>query len=152
MYFDNMGKKDEWDRCERVLLILDSAICEFGNAKGMVIDENYHNWPDRTLRWHDDIERSISIGLDDEKRIDYRIWVCASEDRGTEMYWVHDYIKRGITAEDLELHINDYIKLAYKKVSAWSRDDLQYGGPIGGGTLGEALKQLFNDKIGKYFK
>jgi hypothetical protein len=53
------GTDEEWKRLEAPLRDVDNAIDAFAKRHRIAIGRNYHNWPERSLRWGSDPERLI---------------------------------------------------------------------------------------------
>lgn len=64
------GSKAEWEKLVAPLLQLDEGLTSFAAARGLRVDHNYHNMPNRMVRWtRNGIERVIQITLYGDEQI-----------------------------------------------------------------------------------
>jgi hypothetical protein len=118
--------KAEWERLERSLVELDATIGAFAKKYGLSCSANYHGWPERSLVWGTEVRRLIQIYLEGEARLTFRVWLCASEDRGRKRYWKQENLREGLTAEQLKTELLDLLEIGYQKVNSWPRSSLEY--------------------------
>jgi hypothetical protein len=120
------GTDEEWKRLEAPLREVDGAIDVFGTRHGIVIGRNYHNWPERSLRWGSDLERVIQIYLQDAQRLTWDLWVCVSQDRGRQRFWKRQFLRQDVSMSDISPVINSLLEEAFRIVSAWRAEDLEF--------------------------
>jgi hypothetical protein len=125
------GSAKEWERLEAPLRSLDDALTDYAKLHGLALSRNYHNWPERSLRWGTAIKRLIQIFLADEKRLTFNLWLCASEDRGSERYWKQRLLREAVPIEEIDGDLNLLLDSGRIEVDGWSSNELQLGGPIG---------------------
>ena len=120
------GSREGWDRITEPLLGLDPILAAFAEDRGLVLGKNTHNWPDRTFRWEDSLERLIQIYLADQSTLTWHLWICASEDRSDGWrYSKREHLAYGVTAQELELDLSRLLADAWKRVTAWKTADLE---------------------------
>lgn len=125
------GSRREWDRIEAPLLQLDSSLESFANEHGMSLGRNYHNWPERSLRWGIGINRLIQICLEDDDGTAWNVWLCASEDRPSGRYWRHYFLRRAVSIEAIRTDLKEgLLEEAHALVTAWSGDDLEFAAEL----------------------
>jgi hypothetical protein len=61
------GSRNEWEELEAPLKKLDATLDAYALAEGMTLSRNYHDWPERSLRWGRDAVRMMQPYLNDEK-------------------------------------------------------------------------------------
>src|SRR2546430_16910392 len=88
------GSEEEWNRLEAPFREIDPAVQAFARRHGLRLTTDYHDWPERSLRWGGDIERLIQIYLHDEQRLTWNLWLCASQDRGRERFWKTQFLRQ----------------------------------------------------------
>jgi len=125
-----MGSKAEWERIERPLVELDPAIGTFAKKHGLSCSANYHGWPERSLVWGAGVRRLIQIYLEDEARLTFRVWLCASQDRGLKRYWKRENLREGLDPEQLKAELLELLEMAYEKVNSWPQSSLEFATDI----------------------
>ena len=76
------GSKAEWEKLVAPLRELDAGLDSFAAARGLRVDHNYHNTPNRMVRWaRGGIERVIQITLYDDDQI-LLAWSAFSDEGG----------------------------------------------------------------------
>ena len=73
-----------WRRVEAPLIEVDDVINRFASVHGLLVTRNVKEWPERSMRWGIGIERLIQLYLEDEAALTFNLWLCASQDRGSE--------------------------------------------------------------------
>lgn len=64
------GSKADWEKLVAPLRELDEGLDSFAAARALTVEHNYHNLPNRMVRWsRDGIERVIQITLESEHKI-----------------------------------------------------------------------------------
>ena len=119
------GTKEEWRRLEAPLREIDAALELFAKRHNMALSRNYHSWPERSLCWGADPERLIQIYLEDEQRLTWNLWLCASEDRGGQRFWKQQSLRHDIQMADMRLAIGALLDESFLIVSAWRSEDLE---------------------------
>jgi hypothetical protein len=120
------GGPDEWRRLEGPLLTLDAKIEQFARTHGLSLSKNYHGWPERSLVLTDGyIRRLIQIYLESEKTLTLNIWLCVSEDRGSERFWKRKFLRRDAPAGEISTNIENLLQQALAMVCGWKDSDLE---------------------------
>lgn len=71
---------EHWNELESPLIELDNYLLGYCEVKNIIIDINYHDWPNRILRWaNGDIKRDLEVSLDAKMKT-YEIIGYASTD------------------------------------------------------------------------
>ncbi len=127
------GSSAEWSRIERPLVEVDPVIAEFARRHGLSCSANGHEWPERSLVWGDAIRRLIQIYLESEAALTYRVWLCASQDRGRKRFWKQENLRVGLSPEQLKAELPALLGQAYAKVDAWQESSLEFATEVAGG-------------------
>ena len=90
----------------------------------MAISRNYHNWPDRSLRWDSNPERLIQVYLEDEEQLTWNLWLCAGEDRGGQRFWKNQMLCRNVPMSEIRPVIEQLLDEALTIVGSWQAEDL----------------------------
>lgn len=90
------GTEEEWKRLEAPLREIDAALELFARRHNTALSRNYHNWPERSLRWGADPERLIQIYLENEQRLTWNLWLCASQDRDGQRFWRQQSLRHNV--------------------------------------------------------
>jgi hypothetical protein len=126
------GSEDEWERLEAPLKTLDGALAAYEESHGLFLSKNYHNWPERSLSWGAVTKRLIQIYLNDERHLTFNLWLCASEDRGSQRYWKKRFVKEAVPIREIEKNLNQLLDAARAEVESWTSDKLEIAGPVRG--------------------
>ncbi len=118
------GTDEEWKRLEGPLRDIDESIEAFAKRHGMAIGRNYHSWPERSLRWDSNPERLIQVYLEDEERLTWNLWLCASEDRGGQRFWKNQMLRRNVPMSEIRPVIGQLLDEALTIVGSWRAEDL----------------------------
>jgi len=121
------GTDEAWSRLEAPLLRLDSPLEAFAREHGLSLGRNYHNWPERSLKWGAPINRLIQVYLDDEQTLTWNVWLCASEDRGAARYWRRAFLRQGVPIEEIERDLPVLLGEALARVNSWSPEHFEFG-------------------------
>jgi hypothetical protein len=119
------GTEEEWRRLEAPLREIDAAIELFANRHEMTLGRNYHNWPERSLRWGRDPERLIQIYLEDERRLTWNVWLCVSQDRSGQRFWKQQFLRYDVPMAEIRPAIGHLLDEAFLAVSAWRPEELE---------------------------
>jgi hypothetical protein len=120
------GTDQAWSRLEAPLLRLDSALEIFARQHSLSLGRNYHNWPERSLKWGVPVNRVIQFYLEDEEALSWNVWLCASEDRGAARYWKRAFLKQAVPIEEIERDLSRLLEEALAQVNAWSSEELEF--------------------------
>jgi len=118
------GSQEEWKRMEGPLLEIDPILNAFGNRHAMNLSKNYHDWPERSLVWGDDIRRLIQIYLENEKAMTWNVWLCASQDRAVGRFWKNQFLRRAVPFHEIRSNLEELLGEARNIVTTWSERDL----------------------------
>jgi len=118
------GTEEEWKRLEGPLRDVDAPIEAFAKRHGMAISRNYHNSPERSLRWGSDPERLIQIYLEDEQLLTWNLWLCASQDRGRQRFWRNQMLRHNAPMSEIRPVIEQLLDEALSIVGSWRAEDL----------------------------
>jgi len=118
------GTADSWERITKPLTLLDPELEAFGNGKGLALEKNTKNWPDREFRWADRLGRLIQIFLESERQLTWTLWVCAYEDRDNQRYWRTKTLKKAVSIEQLQRNLSGDLEDGWREVTSWKSEDL----------------------------
>ena len=118
------GTDKEWDRAAKLLPSLDPILEAFASKKEIPLGKNTKHWPDRELRWVDDLHRLIQIYLQNEKNLTWTVWICAYQLGESDHIWQHETIIKDASISDLQNNLESILEEAWKKVSSWTINDL----------------------------
>ena len=127
----NTGRQFAHER--EPLRLLDPALEAFAHKLGVPLARNSRNWPERSLRWGAPVSRLIQLYLEDEDRLTWTLWVCASEDRSSARYWRRESLCKGMPIEEISSHLSSLLDQAHQLVTRWSSDDLEFATELSGG-------------------
>lgn len=120
------GSKAAWSRIERPLVDVDAIIGAFAKQHGLSCSANYHNWPERSLVWGNGVRRLIQVYLESEEQLTFRVWLCASQDRGRKRFWKQENLRVGLSPEQLKAELSTLLDQAYDRVNAWQESSLEF--------------------------
>lgn len=120
------GSRGSWERIESPLRPLDPILEAFARQHGMSLGRNHHDWPERSLRWGQPISRLIQIYLEDEDRLTWNVWLCASEDRSSGRYWRREFLCQAVPIEEISRNLPGLLRQAREIVEQWSAQDLEF--------------------------
>ena len=120
-----------WERIEAPLVELDEAFAAFASRHGMSLRRNYHDWPERSVIQEGEVTRLIQVYLDDEARLTFSVWLCASQDRGDERFWKSDYLARGVSAGVLAANLHIWLEQGWARLQGWNANDLVFATRLG---------------------
>jgi hypothetical protein len=120
------GTDEAWARLEAPLLVLDPVLETFAREHDLSLARNYHNWPERSLKWGAPIERLIQIYLEDDTALTWNVWLCASEDRGAARYWKRAFLRQAVLIDEIERALPGLLEEALAQVNTWSQEQLEF--------------------------
>ena len=111
---------------------IDKELFVFARTYRMQISKNYHNWPERSLRWSSNgIDTLIQVYLQDEKRLTNCVWICGSQDREQQRFWKNAFLRKNVAWAEVCDGISESLATAYKIVESWVSSDLEPSTQIG---------------------
>jgi hypothetical protein len=120
------GPKNEWERMEAPLLRIDHSLQDFANSYGLRLSRNYHNWPERSLKWSTSrINKLIQIFLCDESKLTFTVWICASEDRGTSRFWKQQKLRDAVEIPEISAELGNLLGEGKAILDRWNETDLE---------------------------
>jgi len=125
------GTDEDWKRLEAPLCEIDPAIHAFAKRHLLKVTRNYHDWPERSLRWGRDVERIIQIYLHDEQRLTWNFWLCAIQDRGQERFWKKQFLRQAVEMSEISPMIDLLLDEAYVAVNGWRPEDFEFATRLG---------------------
>ena len=125
------GSREAWDRIEAPLRALDPTFEAFARKLGVPLGRNTRSWPERSVRWGSQLSRLIQLYLEDEDRLTWTLWVCASEDRSSARYWRREFLRKGVPIEDVAPQLASLLERAHELVTGWSSRDLELATELG---------------------
>ena len=133
----NGGGLDEqqWQQLEKPLLAIDPIINEFAAANGLAVTRNQKDWPERSIVWNENGVRClIQLYLASEKLLTYNLWLCASQDRGSERFWKQESPVRNQPVAAFSGQLAELLGEGREKLRSWSDNPsvLGYATGIGG--------------------
>ena len=120
------GSQDEWQRIERPLCEVDPILEKFSIETGIALTKNHKDWAERSLTWGDGVRCLIQLYLVDEKDLKFNLWICASQDREGNRYWMHDTLIKDKPVEEFENNLSDELKAGHLQLMKWSQDPDQF--------------------------
>jgi len=118
------GSKEDWRKLESALLEIDPTLEAFADRHQLSLSKN-HKWPERSLSWTDPVRRLIQIYVEDEKRLTYDLWLCASEDRENKRYWKTEFLLKDVPANQLAHGLRQNLERGRELLQSWSSEDLR---------------------------
>jgi hypothetical protein len=120
------GSKADWLRVEAPLVRVDPILQTFVAEHRLSLSKNYHDWPERSLKWNTDMERLIQIYLEDSHHVTFNLWLCASQDRSGARYWRREFLLKDTKLDDIVGHLPSLLESAYSMVNLWTTDSLEF--------------------------
>jgi hypothetical protein len=118
------GSKAEWEKLVAPLRELDESLDSFAAARGLRIDHNYHNTPNRMLRWsRDGIERVIQITLYGERQI--LLSLSAFSDESSTRRGKHWPPRLNIPLSAFKQNLETFLTEAHDTLDVVTPDDLE---------------------------
>jgi hypothetical protein len=123
------GSKEEWERLEAPLLVIDDCLLQFAQSHGMELRRNYHNWPERSLKWHvGPLEKLIQIALvdtDGDQDLRVSLGICAVRDSNDKRFWKNRILAGPAPIKEIEQHLDSLLVRAKEMLDAWTEKDLE---------------------------
>jgi hypothetical protein len=126
------GTDEEWKRMEAPLLMVEDVLAEFARTHGMQITKNYHEWPERSLTWGNDIRRLIQLYVAESDRPTFNLWLCASQDRGSSRFWKRDFLVEKKPLETFAAQLPVLLEKARNTLNSWTEQQLEFATKLGG--------------------
>ena len=120
------GTDDGWMRLEAPLREVDSILEAFASSHGLTLTRNHHGDPERSLGHEGELTRLFQIFVGDEEAPTYKIWLCASQDRGEERFWKQRFLTEAATPAELKASIGDWLSRGWEELFRWSAHDLEH--------------------------
>jgi hypothetical protein len=118
------GSKVEWEKLVAPLRELDEGLDSFAAARGLRVDHNYHNMPNRMVRWaRGGIERVIQITLYGERQILFSF--SAFSDEGGIRRGKHWPPRMDIPLAEFKVNLETLLAEAHQTLDSVSPDDLE---------------------------
>lgn len=114
------GTEEEWARIEAPLKLLDHEINRFAGKHGLNVTKNSKNWPERSLRWGNNIQCLIQVYLADQDKLTLHLWICATQDREKKRYWKQEFLLREAQVSDAEKSLFGTLELGKQRLDLWS--------------------------------
>jgi len=113
------GTQDEWERLEAPLIAFDSAISNFAAARPVSLTKNSKDWPERSLRWHQNPSCLMQLYLADEREVTWNLWLCCAQDRGGDRYWRQELLIEGEPAASFADNLTSLLGAGYDRLNSW---------------------------------
>lgn len=119
------GTKEQWNQLEAPLLEIDDNLKLFAQKRNLNISKNYHNCPNRRIKWGRNICKLIEISLKNKKQMTFSFSIYAWQDRQEGRYWKHKILKEEISFSKIKDNINQLLEEGYKILESWTENDLR---------------------------
>ena len=113
------GTREEWDRLEAPLLELDPMISSFSDEHSLALSKNHKDWPGRSLKWGQSPSCLMQLYLADADTLVWHLWLCCSEDRGSERFWRQERIIDGEQIATFAPRILPVLREGYGRLEKW---------------------------------
>lgn len=120
------NSKAQWAHMKQPLIEVDPLITAFARNHGLKQSKNYHDCPERSLKWGRGVRRLIQVYLEREEPLRFRVWLCASQDRWLKRYWKQENLRVGLTPEELKAELPQLLENALEKVNSWDKSCLEF--------------------------
>jgi len=85
--------KQEWERIEEPLRVLDGALKQYARDHQMEFETNYHGIPMRRITWRNgNLSKAIDVFVKDHEKPTYSILATAWEDRREDRYHKDEFL------------------------------------------------------------
>ena len=116
------GTAQEWERLEASLIEIDPTLEAFSVTHNLALSKNHKNTPERSIKWGNGIQNLIQIYLANSETPTYNMWLCASEDRGTERYWKKAFLFQDKIISKTGINMPTLLENAFSKITNWNRN------------------------------
>jgi hypothetical protein len=117
------GSKAEWEKMVAPLRQLDEQLDSFAAARGLRVDHNYHNTPNRMVRWaRNGIERVIQITLYGDEQILFAMSAFSDEAGGRRG---KNWPRMDIPLAEFKTNLETLLLEAHETLESVSSDDLE---------------------------
>lgn len=113
------GSSEEWQRLERPLQTIDPILEDFAATHHLQFSKNAKGYPERSLRWGDDPSCLLQVYLEEDSGPTGNLWLCCSEDRGTDRYWCNDFAVRDQPIEHFRGNLPSLLKESFRRAAEW---------------------------------
>ena len=117
---------EEFAKLESPLLEIDEILKDFARTNNMRYSKNYHDFPERSLRWGNEIEKLIQISLHDIKLLTFDFWICASQDRKSGRYWKHQHLKNNVPIIEIKNNLIHLLNEGRRELDSFSENELKF--------------------------
>jgi hypothetical protein len=114
------GTKEEWDRIEGPIKSLDPMFEQFARKHDLVVTKNLKEWPERSIRWGNNVRCLMQAFLVDKTSLAVNFWICAYEDRGEGRYWKQEMLRQTVQASDLQNEGEKLLETGKRRLDHWS--------------------------------
>jgi len=112
----------DFNQIEKPLLELDPIFEKFANKHSLVITKNQKDCPERSIVWGTDVRCLIQLYLASETGEYFNLWLCASEDKGSERFWKHETPIKALKTDDFKVELYELLEESYIKLNVWAND------------------------------
>jgi hypothetical protein len=113
------GTSEEWRRIEAPIRSLDPELERFAALHSLAVTRNHKDWPERSLVWGSDVRCLIQLYLDDVETLGINLWICASEDRSRDRYWMQEFLCKGVPIDDVAPCISEFLATTKARLDHW---------------------------------
>jgi hypothetical protein len=64
----------------------------------------------------------IQLYLADAETLGINLWICASQDRGSDRYWKQEFLCKAAEISDVAPHLPELLNTAKTKLNEWAAD------------------------------
>jgi hypothetical protein len=115
----------EWERMEKPLLQIDAFLADFASQHGLQLEKNYHNWPQRELKWvRDGLHRTIHIVAADKPGT-YHFAIVGWQDKKNQRYVAHKWVKKWVSWVEIQNNLQELLRESISTLESWSESDLR---------------------------
>jgi hypothetical protein len=115
----------EWAAMEAPLLEIDDLLDQFATERNMVWVKDYHNWPQREIRWtNNGIRRTISILLANEDKMTFHVAVVAAKDKNDDKYLKDYWLKKEASWDEVKNNLQQLLGRGFALLESWDENDL----------------------------
>jgi hypothetical protein len=119
------GSLEEWQRMEAPLLEMDEVVDEFASRRNLRVIKNYHNWPQRQVRWtRNGIRRTISILLANEDKMTFHVAVVAAKDKNDDRHLKDYWLTKEAPWDEVKNNLQQLLGRGFALLESWDENDL----------------------------